>query len=358
MVFKFIIQAFDTQCRTLFVKLTNPMKKALPLLALSMLLASACVRHSQPIRLQGETQGTYYNIAYYSPTEQDMLPIVQSVLDQFDTTVNLWVENSLIRKVNRHEDNHINPIFYNLVVKSQEIEEYTQGAFNCKIGALVNLYGFGFKNRDDITDQQVDSLLNLISQGSCHADDTTLTVTLSPGIELDFNAIAQGFTVDQMAQEFHSHGIEDYLIDVGGEVIAHGRKADGSAWTVGIERPSPDKYSDREIETAIRLEDRAVVTSGNYRKYYEHNGIRYSHTIDPATGRPVNHSLLSVSVVSSNAWYADAMATAFMVMGLDKSLQFIHDHPDDPDIQAVFFIYDDHGTYKTHATPEFQKLIK
>ena len=334
------------------------MKKASLLLAITMVLATACVRHNEPIRLQGETQGTYYNIAYYANKQRDILPLVQSVLDQFDTTASLWVENSLIRKVNRREDNHINPIFFDMLVMSHDMEEYTHGAFNCKIGALVNLYGFGFKNREDVTDRQVDSLLSLIYQGKCDFDDTTLTVTLTPGIELDFNAIAQGYTVDQLAQEFRSHGIKNYLIDVGGEVIAQGHKADGSSWTVGIERPSSDKNSEREIETAIQLIDRAVVTSGNYRKYYEHDGIRYSHTIDPATGRPVNHSLLSVSVVSHEAWYADAMATAFMVMGLDKSLQFIQDHPDDPDIQAVYFIYDDHGTYKTYATPEFQKLIK
>ena len=332
------------------------MKATLPLL-LALLLTTACVRHNDPIRLQGETQGTYYNIAYFDSTNQNMLPIVESVLDEFDSTASLWNENSLIRKVNRHDDTQTNPIFCDLLTMSLKMEEYTHGAFNCKIGALVNLYGFGFKNRDDITDHQIDSLLNFIRQGDCQLN-APHQVTLSPGIELDFNAIAQGYTVDLIAQTFQQHGIQNYLIDVGGEVIAHGRKPDGTAWSVGIERPSPDKYSQREIETAIHLEDRSVVTSGNYRKYYERDGIRYSHTINPATGRPVSHSLLSVSVVSRQAWYADAMATAFMVMGLEKSLQFIHDHPNDPDIQAVFFIYDDHGTYKTHATPEFQKLIK
>ena len=332
------------------------MKATLPLL-LTTLLIVACNRHIEPIRLQGETQGTYYNIAYFDTMHHNMLPHVKSVLDEFDSTASLWNENSLIRKVNRHDNTTVNPIFYDLLELSLKMEEYTHGAFNCKIGALVNLYGFGFKNRDDITDHQIDSLLALIRQGDCQLNDPR-HVTLSPGVELDFNAIAQGYTVDHIAQKFQQQGIQSYLIDVGGEVIAHGRKADGTKWTVGIERPSPDKYSQQEIETAIQLEDLAVVTSGNYRKYYEQDGIRYSHTINPATGRPVNHSLLSVSVVSHEAWYADAMATAFMVMGLDKSLQFIHDHPDDPDIQAVFFIYDDHGTYKTHATPEFQKLIK
>lgn len=351
--------------------------KVLTPLVLFSLMAVSCTQQNQPIRLQGQAQGTYYNIAYYDPQHRNFQPQVDSILGAFDQTASLWVENSIIRKVNRHEDTDINAVFEELLRHSLQMEEYTHGAFNCKVGSLVNLYGFGFKNRDDITANQVDSLLSLIHNGECHIigpeDSRTHNVNsvlhrfeelddyrvdLSNGIELDFNAIAQGYAVDMIAAMLYEKGIVSYLIDIGGEVIARGRKPDGSAWTVGIERPSPDKYSDREIETAIELEDLSVVTSGNYRKYYEQDGVRYSHTIDPATGRPVSHTLLSVSVVSHEAWYADAMATAFMVMGLDKSLQFIQDHPENDDIQAVFFIYDDHGVYKTHATPKFQKLIK
>ena len=351
----------------------------LPLAAVMML--ASCHRHDALVRLQGEAQGTYYNICYHDPQHRNLQPQIDSLLNAFDMTASLWKENSLIRKVNRHENAAVNAAFCDLLRLSLQMEEYTHGAFNCKIGSLVNLYGFGFKNRDDITDSQIDSLLNLIRSGQCHIASpessgqlrldslggnavTALFNTLdshyavlSPGMELDFNAIAQGYAVDMLARMFDNKGIHNYLIDVGGEVIAKGGKPDGTDWAVGIERPAKNKYSSQEIETAITLRNRSVVTSGSYRKYYEHNGTRYSHTIDPSTGRPVSHSLLSVSVVSSNAWYADAMATAFMVMGLDKSLQFIHDHPENGDIQAVFFIYDDHGTYKTHATPAFQSMI-
>ena len=331
------------------------------LLALALLLTVACSRPNQPTRLQGEAQGTYYNIAYFDPQHRNLRPQIDSLLHSFDTVASLWVENSLIRQVNRQEHPQLNSTFADLLDKSLAIEQYTQGAFNCKIGALVNLYGFGFKNRDDVTDSQIDSLLHIIRQGQCRYQDTSTKarLILSEGIELDFNAIAQGYAVDLLADMFDQKGIHNYLIDVGGEVTAKGCKPDGSSWTVGIERPAEDKYSQQEIETAIQLNDRSVVTSGSYRKYYEQDGVRYSHTIDPSTGRPVNHSLLSVSVVSRKAWYADALATAFMVMGLDKSLQFIKLHPDNPDIQAVFFIYDDHqGSYKTYATPEFNILIK
>lgn len=333
------------------------MKSPAILSLLSVLLLVSCTSR-QPIRIQGQAQGTYYNIAYYDARQRNLQPQIDSLLDDFDMTASLWKENSIIRKVNRHEDTLLNALFNDLLCRSLQMEEYTEGAFNCKVGALVNLYGFGFKNRQDVTDRQLDSLLSLIRQGSSLLScDSATSLSLPQGIELDFNAIAQGYAVDLLADMFDKMGISDYLIDVGGEVVARGHKTDGSPWMVGIEKPATDKYDDRTLETAIALEDCSVVTSGNYRKYYEKNGVRYSHTIDPATGRPVSHSLLSVSVVSGNAWYADAMATAFMVMGLDKSLQFIHDHPENNDIQAAFFIYDDGGEYKTFATPQFQQLI-
>lgn len=336
------------------------MKHRLPLLALLLLLAAACSAPNEPTRLQGEAQGTFYTIAYCDKQHRDLRPQIDSLLHAFDLTASLWEENSLIRQANLHQPTHVNSTFCHLLNNSLQMEQYTQGAFNCKIGALVNLYGFGFENRSDITDGQVDSLLRLIHQGQCTLTldaDSLPTVILSPGVQLDFNAIAQGYSVDLLAALFDSLDVTDYLIDVGGEVRAKGSKPDGTPWTVGIERPAQNKYSAQEIETAIALTNRSVVTSGNYRKYYEQDGVRYSHTIDPATGRPVSHSLLSASVVSAEAWYADAMATAFMVMGLECSLQFIQDHPDNPDIQAAFFIYHDGSEYRTLATPAFQDII-
>lgn len=333
------------------------MKRLLLVIALVAAFA-ACHRADEPIRLQGEAQGTYYSIAYYDAQHRNLQSQIDSLLHDFDMTASLWEENSVIRRVNSREDSVINDMFYDILEKSWKIERYTGGAFDCEIGALVNLYGFGFKNREDITDRQVDSLLSYVRSSETGVEDSVYKkIFLGEGVELDFNAIAQGYSVDLIARMFDSLGIESYLIDVGGEVIAKGLKHNGEPWTVGIERPAENKYSEQEIETAIGLRDKSVVTSGNYRKYYEQDGVRYSHTIDPATGRPVSHSLLSVSVVSREAWYADAMATSFMVMGLEKSLQFIAEHPDNPDIQAVFFIYDDHGAYKTYGTPEFQQLI-
>lgn len=324
----------------------------------SLLLVVSC-NSRQPIRIQGEAQGTYYNIAYYDDLHRDLKPQIDSLLSSFDQTASLWVENSLIRRINRNEDSVLNDDFYAMLKYSEDIKSFTNGAFNCEIGSLVNLYGFGFKKRADVTDREVDSLVDILHKETYRIvedESGNHIIRKNYDIELDFNAIAQGYSVDLLASMFDSLGITSYLIDVGGEVVAKGKKKDYSNWVVGIERPAKNKYDNtQEIETAISLDNCSVVTSGNYRKYYEQDGVRYSHTIDPETGRPVNHSLLSVSVVSDNATFSDAMATAFMVMGLESSLKFIQEHRDK--VSAVFFIYDDHGEYKTLATPEFEKLI-
>lgn len=328
---------------------------------LAILAFTACRHHAdEPFRLSGEAQGTYYSIIYYDDQGRDLSDQIKPFLDDFDQTASLWVESSLLRRTNSNATDTVSPLFADLFQLSDSIRRYTHGAFDCRVGRLVQAWGFSFRQREDLDPATLDSLLR--SARSNVWLDTTASHDIlirkeDPATELDFNAIAQGYSVDLLAEWFeHGLGIHNFLIDIGGEVIAKGHKPSGETWSVGIERPAADCYDPPEVETAIRLEDASVVTSGNYRKYYERDGVRYSHTIDPATGRPVQHSLLSASVVSRQSWYADAMATAFMVMGLDRALQFIADHPDNPDIQAVFFIYDDNGTYRTLATPAFEKL--
>ena len=339
------------------------MKRLLPIVIIATLLAVGCQRSTAPtpIRLQGEAQGTYYSIIYYDSIQRDLSAELERRFMLFDQTASLWVDSSLLRRVNDNSTDTVNALFASLWRKSDSICRYTHGAFDCRVGRLVQAWGFSFKHSEQLSTQAIDSLTRL-AHGAVNIDSTSDGYLLLhkeyAATQLDFNAIAQGYTSDLLSQWFDSLGITRYLIDVGGEVIARGSKPDGSSWTVGIERPAAGRYDQPQVETAIALSNQSVVTSGNYRKYYERDNVRYSHTIDPSTGCPVQHTLLSVSVVSRQAWYADAMATAFMVMGVDKALQFIADHPDDHDIQAVFFIYDEAGEYKTLATPAFQQLIK
>ena len=326
------------------------------LLATTVLaLLSASCRQQQPVQLVGEAQGTYYSILYYDAQQRDLQPQIDSLLDAFDLSASLWVDSSLLRRINANLTDSLDNILHTLLSHSSFVEEYTGGAFNCRVGRLVQAWGFSFKERSEPDSAALAAMLQAVNDTFSF---DSLRVHKSPATEFDFNAIAQGYSVDLLARMFDSLGIESYLINVGGEVIAHGKKANGKPWAVGIERPAENRYSAPDVEISIPLVDRSVVTSGSYRKYYEKDGVKYSHTIDPATGRPVTHSLLSVSVVEDECWLADAMATAYMVMGLDWAKAFIAAHPEGPGTDAVFFIYDSCGTMKSYATPAFKQLIK
>ena len=326
------------------------------LLAVVAVVAVSCKDRDSRVELSGKAQGTYYSIIYYG--HKDYQPQIDSILDAFDQSASLWVENSLLRQLNSNVTDSLDDILAEMFARSAEINEYTGGAFDCTIGKLVRAWGFGFDKSSEMTDNLIDSLRQYTGQGIVEVTEGNRLQKRYPETEIDFNAIAQGYVVDIIADFLTREGVESFLVDVGGEVIARGVKPDGSSWGVGIERPAADKDSPQEVELVINLDDMSVVTSGNYRKYYEKEGVKYSHTIDPMTGRPVEHSLLSVSVVDKYAWRADALATAFMVMGLEKSLQFIDSHPDDPQVHAVLFIYDDNGEMRTFATHEFEKIIR
>ena len=318
------------------------------------IMSTGC-RQNEPIQLLGEAQGTYYSVQYFDKQQRNLQPQIDSLLDAFDQSASLWVDSSLLRRLNAGETDSLDDIMKFLLVQSMEMMDYTDGAFDPRVGRLVQTWGFSFKQRSEPDSATLTHLLHAAHgaigyDGSCFSreyDDT----------ELDFNAIAQGYASDLVAQLLDSYGIENYLVDIGGEVVARGHKANGDLWKVGIERPAEDRYSAPVVGAVIQLEDQSVVTSGSYRKYYEKDGVKYSHTIDPATGRPVQHSLLSVSVVESEGWLADAMATAYMVMGLDSAKSFIAAHPGGLGTEAVYFIYDSCGTLATYATPGFKKKI-
>lgn len=315
----------------------------------------------EPIKLSGEAQGSYYSIIYYDSIGRNFQPQMDSIFQMFDNSASLWVENSLLRRINANETQQLDSILLKLFQMSQSIYEYSNGAFDITVGKLVNAWGFGFEHRAEMTDQIIDSLRNYTGFSTLTLETDSsgapIVTKLHPQTQFDFNAIAQGYVVDLIAEFFNKQGIHRYLIDVGGEVIASGKKPNGDPWVVGIERPAENKYSAPEVETSITLTDMAVVTSGNYRKYYENNGVKYSHTINPATGRPVEHSLLSVTVIDRYAWRADALCTMFMVMGLEQSLRFIDDHSNDEMVQAVFFIYNQDGEYRTFATSQFEQYL-
>ncbi|MBQ7279475.1 MAG: FAD:protein FMN transferase [Bacteroidales bacterium] len=325
-----------------------------------VLLVSLCCVSCKltPTRLVGKAQGTYYSIVYYDARHRNLQPQVDSLLAAFDLVASLWVDSSELCQFNRCADSmEVSECMADLFEKSMSISALTGGAFDCRVAPLVSAYGFARSNRRDLTQQDIDSLMVLcqapvwLSKGS---DGRKVLHKANAASRLDFNAIAQGYSVDLLCDMLQTYGIGSFIVDVGGEVRSAGAKPDGTPWSVGVERPAEDREDAREVDVAIPLVDCSIVTSGSYRKYYEKDGMRFSHTIDPATGRPVSHTTLSASVIDDKAWRADALATAFMVMGYERATAWLAAHSD---IDKVYFIYDDNGENARRATPAFQRLI-
>ena len=212
-------------------------------------------------------------------------------------------------------------------------------------------WGFWRKNSETPDSAKVDSLIQFAMFDSVYIDNSKVIKT-NPNIVLDFNAIAQGYTIDLIAGYFLAEGIENFIIELGGEVYAHGKYGE-RPWIVAVEQPTVH-YNKREFISRVKLENKAIATSGSYRKFIIKDGVKYSHTIDPKTGYPVTHSLLSVSVTADNCAMADAMATTFMVMGIDKSMEFIKKYKN----YEAMFVYADSSGFKTVMTKGFEELVQ
>ena len=306
------------------------------------------------ISFSGMAQGTYYAVTYFDHLERDFQPQIDSLLDTFDMSVSMWEPSSVISRINRAEEGVIcDSIFIQTYLLARKVALESNGAFDYTIGPLVNAWGFGFENRQKVDQALVDSLLPLVDFRLVKLEADRI-IKEKPGISFDFNAVAQGYSVDLVSDFLASKGLKNYLIDIGGEILAIGEKPGIGPWVVGIEKPSLDEFSERELEASINLKDQAMATSGNYRKFYEENGIRYSHTINPETGYPVTHTLLSVSVIADDCGSADAYATAFMVMGLDKSVAFLKSRTE---LEAFFIYSGEDGKLETYVTEGMEDLL-
>jgi len=314
---------------------------------LSMLF-TGCQTPVNQVHLEGFAQGTYYSIRYYDPQNRNLQKEIDSLLSEFNKTASIYDETSIVSRINRNEDNVLlNNDFMQLIVFSQQISEQTNGAFDITVGQLVNAWGFGTEKQQDMTQKKIDSLLPCIGYNKIALEDRKL-VKQNSCIKLDFNAIAKGYAVDKIGIFFDSLQIEHYLIDIGGEVLAKGNK-NGESWKVGIEKPTNTKGDNRQVLTSMPLNNMSLATSGSYRKYYEKDGVRFAHTISPQTGYPVDNNLLSVTVLHPKTAFADGYATAFMVMGMDASIEFLKTHKD----IEVYFIYQQADSILTYATEGF-----
>ena len=303
----------------------------------------------------GEAQGSYYHIKYMSANGDNYKSQIDSILLEIDSSFSIYKDYSLISKLNNGGNLKTDSLFNQVFNAAHKVYQQTEGNFDCSVRPLVNAWGF---YKDKLGDSLVvDSLKFRKLLPYVGFDKIRLiadSLVLPKGMSLDFNSIAQGFTVDVIAKFLESKNIKNYLVEVGGELLAKGKNADGDIWRVGVDKPSEDIDMNERFQFILDLENKALATSGNYRKFYEKNGVKYSHTINPFSGFPAQNRLLCATVIHDNCMLADAYATAFMVMGVKKSKQFALEHPE-LEIYLVYTAQD--GSWKTYISPKMKKRI-
>ena len=266
-----------------------------------------------------------------------------------------WAAEHIITAINNNTSMDTNPMFVEVFTLAQEVSKETNGAFDITVAPLVNLWGFGFKNMDNVSQEKVDSLLPFVGYQKVKLVNGKIQKE-HPETMLDCSAIAKGYAVDVVAQLLDRKGIQNYMVDIGGEVDVHGKNPNGELWRIGINKPTDDSLSvNQDLQTVLSISEVGIATSGNYRNYYYRDGKKYAHTIEPRTGYPVQHSILSATVVARDCMSADAYATSFMVIGLEEAEKFIQRHPD---IDAYLIYTDDAGEYQTYVSEGMKAYIE
>ena len=315
-------------------------------------LFSACSSRVTDILVKntGETQGTFYHIQYISEGGKDYKQEVDSLLLEIDSSLSTYKEYSLISRLNKGEklmlDNFLEEVF--CAAKKVYIE--SDGDFDCSIAPLSNYWGFGIEdNPSKIDSIEVKRRLNLVDFSRIKIVDDSLL--LPKGMQLDFNSIAQGYSVDVVASFLESKGIRNYLVEIGGELKANGLNSDNEIWLIGIDKPTEYTERNQEYQIILSLKNSSLATSGNYRKFKEIDGVKYSHTISTKTGYFARNRILSVTVIHPSCMLSDAYATAFMAMGIKKSKEFANSHSE----LKVYIVYSDQqGDWKTFSTENLE----
>lgn len=314
------------------------------------------IRHNKAAGYQsdhGFVFGTIYNITYRS--NENLKSEIEAELKRFDFSLSPFNDSSVISRINRNEDITVDTLFSNCFNKAIEVSRMTDGAFDITIAPLANAWGFGFKHGDFPDSLTIDSLLQITGYDKVALTDGKV-VKSDERVQLSCSAIAKGYAVDVIASFLERKGIKDFMVDIGGEIVARGSNPKSDLWHIGVNKPVDDSLStNQEIQAVLKLTNVGMATSGNYRNFYYKDGKKYAHTIDPRTGYPVQHSLLSATVIAENCMTADALATSFMVMGLEEAERFVDAHPS---VEAYFIYSDSSGVNKTYFTKGMEKYIK
>ena len=296
---------------------------------------------------QGKIFGTLYTVTYEH--NADLQPQIVAAMQAVDNSLSPFNKKSIITHINNNDSIEVDALFSEVFHTAKQIHDESHGAFDPTVAPLVNAWGFGFKKGTDVSSATIDSLCQLVDFNNITLSEGHVTKSDSR-IMLDFSAIAKGYGSDCVARVLDSCGIQNYMIEIGGEVVVKGHNKKGNPWGIGITKAVDDSLSvSQELQTILRLTDCAIATSGNYRNFYYKDGVKYAHTIDPRTGYPVQHSLLSATVIADNCMRADALATAFMVLGVDSAMAYCERHPE---IKGYFIVAADSGRYEIRQSFE------
>lgn len=327
----------------------------LPFLTLLVVGTILIIHQQQNIpyqKNQGLIFGTTYAITYQY--DEDLHQELVDRLNEVDAALSMFNKQSIISKINNNQRVKPNDMFLDVFNQAQQVSDDTDGAFDITVAPLVNIWGFGFKQEQTPNHHAIDSLMAIIGYKKVSYDGKHI-VKHDPRIMLDCSAIAKGFGVDVVASLLDERGIKNYLVEIGGEIITKGVSEKRLPWKIGVVKPTEDALLEsNEIQTMLNVTDKAMATSGNYRNFYYKGSRRYAHTIDPKTGYPVQHNILSVTVLADHCARADAYATAFMVMGFERTKEVLKRNPD----LMAYIIYDDKGQNKVWYSPSLKDKIE
>ena len=327
-----------------------------PFLVLLIVGTVLIIRQQQSIPYQHHTGfifGTVYNVTYQS--DHDLQQEIETELKKVDAEFSMFNDTSTVSRLNRGEHPVLSSMFLDVYKLARQVSEKTGGAFDITVAPLVNAWGFGFRNEQMPDSRQVDSLRQLVGYQHLALKGQELLMN-RPGMMLDFSAIAKGYGVDAVTQLLSRHDVSNFMVEIGGEVTTRGVSPKRLPWRIGVTKPTDDSLQvSNEYQTVLNVTDRSMATSGNYRNFYYKGGRKYAHTIDPRTGYPVQHSLLSATVLASDCATADAYATSFMVMGMDGARRILEQ---EKGLMAYLIYTDQQGNLAVWFSPSLEDKMQ
>ena len=303
---------------------------------------------------RGMVFGTIYNITYQH--SDNLKEEIEAALHQVDLSLSPFNKQSVISHINDNSDMETDEMFREVFELSKHVSEATGGAFDITVAPLVNAWGFGFKQGIDPERDTIDSLLQLVGYDKVSINRQGHLTKTDPRVMLDCSAVAKGYGCDIVARLLRNHDVENFMIEIGGEIVVRGQNDRGQSWRIGVSKPVDDTLLvNTEQQAILSLTNRALATSGNYRNFYYKGGKKYAHTINPKTGYPVDHNLLSATVIARDCATADAWATAFMVLGADRAKELLSEHNE---LEAYLISAAPDGSYVVWYSPSLEKKLQ